>query len=314
MAEAGHKNNKLLGFILDNNQCPVARMRLFSNGINQNTRILSNEKVAGDKGCLACGNCIDACPVVKEKHRFIFIQNQRTSMSLENVVGDECRRCYKCINSCPQVEKPLKEYVLTFRRGERIIHLLLAASIILLALTGVTSLHYEDILPAKELGYLKYSHRILGVLFLLLPFFYYRLEKRHFFRFLSKIFIWNKGDWVWIKKLALHLKNSKNNPMPPKVEFNPGQKAWYVYVFAMIPIMSVTGFTLLAGSLYPTSSISDLIGLIHIFFALITDIFLFVHIYLKYLRNWAILTFDILKVLTQKKNLDFSLNYNPRNR
>ena len=108
--------------ILDGNNCPVARMRLFSQGIQTNNRIFLYESITGDKGCLACGNCIDACPVVREKKRFVFTQNQRTSMALENIVNEECRRCYACVRACPQVSKPTKEFVMGFRRVEKFIH------------------------------------------------------------------------------------------------------------------------------------------------------------------------------------------------
>jgi len=54
--------------ILDENNCPVARMRLFSQGVQTNNRVVMYEPVTGDKGCIACGNCVDACPVVQGKY------------------------------------------------------------------------------------------------------------------------------------------------------------------------------------------------------------------------------------------------------
>ncbi|OPX39327.1 MAG: hypothetical protein B1H11_03410, partial [Desulfobacteraceae bacterium 4484_190.1] len=96
-------NTNTMDLLLDQTECPVARMRLFSDGINQNTRLFTPEEVIGDRACIACGNCVDACPVVRDKYRFVFAQNQRTSMALENMVGVECRRCYKCVMVCPQV-------------------------------------------------------------------------------------------------------------------------------------------------------------------------------------------------------------------
>ncbi len=304
-------DNGLIDLILDENDCPVARMRLFSDGINQNTRVLFHEKITGDKGCLSCGNCVDDCPVIKEKIRFVFIHTQRTSMALETIVGNECRRCYKCINSCPQVEKSLKEYALGFRRGKKIVHMFFAMAIVLLALTGMISLHYGDILPGKEVEVLKYVHRILGVFFVMLPFLYYILEQRHMFRLFRKVFIWNKSDWLWTKQLVYHITNHKKYPMPLKTEFNPGQKVWYLYIIIMIPFLSLTGLTLLVGSFYPNNSIIMLIKLTHMIIALTTDIFLFIHIYIKYLRNWAILIFDIIKVFKEKRKLNYSLLYNP---
>ena len=107
---ASEKSNvRTLNYLLDEKECPVARMRLFSDGVNVNNRFYHPDEVIGDRGCTACGNCVDACPVVREKYHFVFLQNQRTSMALENMVGTECRRCYKCIASCPQVSKSVKE-------------------------------------------------------------------------------------------------------------------------------------------------------------------------------------------------------------
>ena len=303
-------DNELLDLILGENDCPVARMRLYSNGINQNTRVLFHEKIVGDKGCLSCGNCVDACPVIKEKIRLIFVHTQRTSMALETIVGNECRRCYSCINSCPQVEKSLKEYALGYRRGKKIVHMLFAMTIVFLALTGMISLHYSDILPGKEVEILKYIHRILGVFFILLPFLYYVLEKRHMLRLFSKVFKWNKSDWLWAKQLVRHIINNKKYPMPLKTEFNPGQKVWYLYIIIVIPFLALTGLTLLVESFYPNNSIFMLIRLIHMIIALTTDLFLFIHIYIKYLRNWALLIFDIVKVFKEKRKLNYALIYN----
>ena len=94
MANDMRPQGRLKDLILDLNQTPVARMRLFSDGINANTRLFLHDTAIGDRACLACGNCVDACPVVRDKQRFVFLQNQRTSMALENIVGTECRRCY----------------------------------------------------------------------------------------------------------------------------------------------------------------------------------------------------------------------------
>ena len=111
--------SKSADLVLEETICPVARMRLLSTGVGVNNRIFSHEEVTGDKGCLACGNCVDACPVVRDKKRFIFLHNQRTSMSLESIVDMECRRCYACVRACPQVSKQIKEYVLGLRRPEK---------------------------------------------------------------------------------------------------------------------------------------------------------------------------------------------------
>ena len=233
-------------------------------------------------------------------------------MALENMVGTECRRCYKCVIACPQVSKSIKEYTLAFRRGEKIVHLLAALLVISLAATGITLMHCTNFLPTLEIGILRWIHRILAVLLLFMPVLYYMLDKKHLVRFLGKVFKWNKTDWDWLKALILHIGNSKKYAMPPRVQFNPGQKAWYLYVIClMFPVLGITGIIQWLGLDYGyiNASFLSLIMLIHMIFALMTDMLLFVHLYLKYLRNWAIFVFDIIKIFITKRNLVFPLLY-----
>jgi len=312
MSQPVEFKTKTIDLLLDETECPVARMRLFSEGINVNTRLFIPNDIIGDKGCIACGNCVDACPVVKEEYRFVFLQNQRTSMALENMVGQECRRCYKCVVACPQVSKPIKEYASAFRRGEKIVHLLTASIIISLAISGITLMHYSNFLPAQEISIIRWAHRILSVFLLLMPVLYFVLDKRHLFRFLRKVSQWDRRDWDWLKALLCHIGNTKKYPMPPRVQFNPGQKAWYLYVVCvMLPVLGITGVIQWLGLDYGyiNASFLALIMLIHMIFALITDMLLFVHLYLKYLRDWIILSFDIIKTFIKKRDLMYSLFY-----
>jgi len=302
--ETSGQDTHMLDFLLDENRSPVARMRLFSEGINENHRILAGDQIMGDRGCMACGNCVDACPVVKDKSRFVFIQNQRTSMALENMVGEECRRCFNCIKACPQVSKPIKEYAAGFRRAEKVIHFLTAAIILSLAFTGITLSHYQGLLPSFEETFLRYAHRIMGGLLLFMPVLYLFLDKRHMRRFLSRIFSWGQADIEWLKAFARHVTDSTVNPEPFMGEFNPGQKAWYLYIILiMMPVLSVTGVLLLfgRGSLGPV--LFDRTMLTHMAVALATDLLLFVHVYIQYLRKWASLCLEMMRALARKSHL-----------
>jgi len=299
--------NQMTDYILDDINCPVARMRMLSGGMNENNRLLEYQPVIGDKACIACGNCVDACPVVSENHGFIYLQNQRTSMALENMVGLECRRCYRCIRSCPQVDKPIKEYAASYRRGEKAIHMLVAISIVLLALSGMILSHYRDILPSLEVFLLDLTHRVFGLTLILAPFLYVWLDRRHLMRWLKKVFRWQKIDWIWFRKLIRHFKEPRNNSMPYTGEFNTGQKAWYLFVTLMIPVMGVTGLILLLGFQSAHTPFYVNVKLLHMAVALVADILLLVHIYLKYLRNWGLKIYAIIKSYKNKRHLNYYL-------
>ena len=294
-------NNKIIDQILDENLSPVARMRLFSGGIKNNNRVIAYEHIIGDRACLACGNCVDNCPVVRDNYGTISLQNQRTSMALEHLVGEECRRCYGCIKACPQVEMDIKEYSSAHRRGEKAIHFLFACLIVALALSGITGLHYGDILPKSDLNILRYIHRGLGVLLVLVPVLYLLIDKGHLIRIFDNIFLFDKRDVTWIKNLIYHVGNHRKYQCPVRKEFNPAQKSWYLFIIGMIPIMSGSGLLLWILVNQPLDPLYVTTKLYHISFALLADILIFIHIYIKYLRTWTIASFDMLKEFIEKR-------------
>ncbi|HOG18597.1 MAG: Electron transport complex subunit RsxB [Syntrophaceae bacterium PtaU1.Bin231] len=295
--------------LLDEAWSPVARFRLLSLGVNENTRLLEASQAVGDSGCLACGNCIDNCPVVKANVGLVFEQNQRTSMNLENVVQEECRRCYRCVKSCPQVSKSLKEYAAGFRRAEKIVHLLAAFTIVSLAATGVTHSHYVDVLPGLEADTLKYAHRTIGVLSIVIPFLYYKLDIGHFRRTIRKVFTWGASDVQWLKDTWAHIFKPGSGKALARNEFNPGQKVWYTFIISFFPILYLSGLTaMVMGSGAGESTRLVDLKVFHMMFALPFDIMLFIHIYIKYIREWIRDGFKILRNYRETKSFVFTRN------
>ena len=285
--DLGSKVNVLHSrLILDEARTPVARYRMLSGGINNNTRLRDNEAVVGDGGCLACGNCVDQCPVVKREKGRVFIQNQRTSMALETVVQEECRRCYRCVNSCPQVSKSLKEFTQSHRRVEKIVHLLAAFCIVSLAATGITYSHYGEVLPAFEGGILKYGHRFIGVVSIIVPFLYYYFDVAHFQRTLKKALNWKSGDKNWFQSVYQHLVKGQRDEHLSRREFNPGQKLWYLFIMVVFPLLYLSGWTAMLTSVAGGEIAYLKSKMFHLVFALSFDLMLFVHIYIKFIREW----------------------------
>ena len=294
--------------ILDDPWSPVARFRLLSRGVNENVRLLESSQVAGDCACLACGNCVDACPVFKINAGMMFDQNQRSSMSLENHVQEECRRCYRCVQSCPQVSKDLKEYTAGFRRMEKIVHLLAAFTIVSLAATGVTHSHYADVLGDFDANILKYAHRAIGIFSILIPFIYYKLDIGHFRRTIKKIFSWGSADWQWMKNTWSHIFRQKSDKKIERNEFNPAQKIWYLFIMSFFPVLYLSGLSAIVfgGSMDNTSLVN--LKVFHMVFALPFDIMLFIHIYVKYIRVWIKDSFRLFKNYRKTKSLVYTKN------
>ena len=292
--------------ILDGNNCPVARMRLFSQGIQANNRIFLYEPISGDKGCLACGNCVDACPVVREKKRFVFVQNQRTSMSLENIVSEDCRRCYACVRACPQVSKSTKEFVLGFRRVEKFIHAFTATLIFLMAATGIFMFHFKTFLPEWQQTGLRVFHSFAGVFLLLVPVLFFLLDRSHFKRALKSSFRFGAADKAWLKDFWRFLKRPGRTPLPNWREFNTYHKFWFVYLMTIVPVLGITGFiNLVDGATWGPSL------WIHAFFALITDLLVITHLYFKILRHVFRNMADMGAQFQKSGNFHYPFLYDP---
>ncbi len=107
-------NREVADVILKTKEPPVARFRLLSGGMEPYHRLDikdENSVITGDKGCLACGNCIDSCPVLRKYPERFQLTEQRTSFALEACVGEDCEQCYSCILACPQVDTAYKDYI-----------------------------------------------------------------------------------------------------------------------------------------------------------------------------------------------------------
>jgi len=106
------ERKKVVDKILAIKEPPVSRMRLLSQGIKPYNRLyLLKEDITGDKACIACGNCVDSCPVLRKFPERLEQTLQKTSFALEALVAQDCEQCYACVLACPQVDTEIKDYI-----------------------------------------------------------------------------------------------------------------------------------------------------------------------------------------------------------
>ena len=108
----------ILNEILNTHSPPVGRCRLLSSGFSPTHALNIVEDISGHKECLGCGNCIDICPFLLREPSRREKTEQRTSMALESIVGEDCDQCGACILACPQVDTTIKNYVVNRRMVE----------------------------------------------------------------------------------------------------------------------------------------------------------------------------------------------------
>jgi len=108
----------ILNQILNTKSPPVSRCRLLSSGLSPGHALNITEDISGHKECLGCGNCIDICPFLFREPSRRDKTEQRTSMALESIVGEDCDQCDACVLVCPQVDTTIKHYVINHRMLE----------------------------------------------------------------------------------------------------------------------------------------------------------------------------------------------------
>jgi len=108
----------ILNEILNTKIPSVGRCRLLSSGFNPGHALNITEDISGHKECIGCGNCIDICPFLFREPSRRQKTEQRTSMALESIIGEDCDQCGACILVCPQVDTTIKNYVVNHRMVE----------------------------------------------------------------------------------------------------------------------------------------------------------------------------------------------------
>ena len=276
---------EILDEILDRVHPPVPRCRIISNGLAQNHTIQVSDDISGTRACLSCGNCVDACPVVSSKPEgTMFV---RTSMLLEHVVAAECRRCYQCVAACPQVNRAIKDYVRAFRRIERASHWDLLVSYLILMTTGILINHWGTGLPADLRFAFGVVHRVFAVGLFLAPLIFVFGDRRHFVMAVKEAVTWSRDDSTWFRDTWAWLKSFGKEGALKRGAYNPGQRLWYLYVPAAILIFAVTGTLKWLGADVVGKVTVERATLVHITLAVVTDVLLVLHIYLKLV--WPVL-------------------------
>ncbi|MGI5837496.1 MAG: cytochrome b/b6 domain-containing protein [Chloroflexota bacterium] len=224
---------------LDKTHPPVARFRIVSSGLANIHALKVSEDISGTQACLTCGNCVDNCPVVASKPAgTMFV---RTSMLLENVVAEDCRRRYKCIAACPQVDRPIKDYVRGFRRFERLSHWDILVSYLVLMTTGILINHWGNDLPGDLRDYLGVIHRIFTVGLIAGPLLLLLFDPHHFAMAAKKALSWSRKDFEWFKSALVWFRSLGKKGALHRGAFNPGQRFWYIYVPIVILLFAITG-------------------------------------------------------------------------
>ena len=154
-----------------------------------------------------------------------------------------------------------------------------------LAISGafVLARPLSDLVGADVVFALRMSHRVIGVLFVVVPLlsalFAPRGVKHIFFNLFHP---WNKDDWVWLLKFAPYLLACKKTHMPDQDYTKSGQRFADGMLWLCCLIMAASGIGLLLGDtvLAQPAALMMVWKFLHDLFFILTIVFGLAHAYI----------------------------------
>jgi hypothetical protein len=152
--------------------------------------------------------------------------------------------------------------------------------------TGILINHWGEGLP-RDLRYLVgLTHRVCAVGLLLAPMLLL-LDPRHLRMAARMAFTWSADDLAWLRNAWAWLRSGGKRGALKRGAYNPGQRLWYLYVPAALLVFAATGAIKWIGTDALGKSAVETATLIHVTVAVLTDVLLLLHVYLK--LGWPIL-------------------------
>jgi cytochrome b subunit of formate dehydrogenase len=191
------------------------------------------------------------------------------------------------VAACPQVGRPIKDYVRGFRRVERASHWDLLVSYLVLMTTGILINHWGSELPTDLRFALGALHRIFTVGLVAAPLFLLLFDRHHFLMIARRALSWSPSDVDWFLQVRSWITSRGRSGAIKRGAYNPGQRLWYLYVPAAILAFAATGGLKWLGPQVVGEGTVSAATAVHVAVALLTDLLLLLHVYLKLL--WPVL-------------------------
>ncbi|MFP4634735.1 MAG: formate dehydrogenase subunit gamma [Nitriliruptoraceae bacterium] len=134
------------------------------------------------------------------------------------------------------------EVILRFRPGQRYVHLLVAASFVVLFLTGLP-LIFDPLSFLAEGGWTRILHRIAAVGFMSVPILYFIVDREGAKQLIKESFTFDRDDFNWLMHIGRYVLGNAAD-MPPQGRLNAGQKLHHAAVMVLSAGVVISGLLL----------------------------------------------------------------------
>lgn len=170
--------------------------------------------------------------------------------------------------------------ILRYRRGQRIIHAVMASSFLILLITGL-ALVWSPMAFIAAGGWSRYLHRIAAVAFMSVPVLYIVLDRSGAKEVLVDSFRYDRDDIAWFTKMYRYALG-RTAEMPPQGRLNAGQKLHHSVVIVFSAFSVVSGLILWWFKADLTTSMLAWTAMIHSLSMLVLTLMLVGHVYFSY--------------------------------
>ena len=173
--------------------------------------------------------------------------------------------------------------VLRYNFRPRLIHALLAASFLILLLTGMTLL-WPPLARFAAGGLLRQLHYVGAVLFMAVPIIYLVIDRPAAKELLRDSFHYDRDDWNWLKNVLPYFLG-RCQGMPPQGRLNAGQKLHHAGVVIFSAGVVISGLVMWFGKGALNANGLVIAAIMHNLSMLVLTILLVGHLYFTFVYN-----------------------------
>ena len=179
-----------------------------------------------------------------------------------------------------------EQMVLRYRRGQRIIHAVMAVSFLILLFTGL-ALVWSPLAFIAAGGWSRYLHRIAAIGFMSVPILYIVFDRPGAKEIVTESFKYDSDDVAWFKSFYRYVFG-RTAKMPPQGRLNAGQKLHHSAVIIFSASIVATGIIMWGFKSSLSATALSWTAMVHDLSMLALALLLLGHIYFTYVyKAWS---------------------------
>jgi cytochrome b subunit of formate dehydrogenase len=161
------------------------------------------------------------------------------------------------------------------------VHWVILVAYLVLMTTGIVVHHWGEQLPTDLRRIVGTVHRTFGIVLVVAPVLWFVFDRDRALMAVRRSLSWSRDDAVWFGDAWRWLTTLGRAGRLERGAFNPGQRAWYLFVPVAIGLLGVTGALKWLGPEVLGDVAVEAATAVHVVAGVATDVLLLLHVWLK---------------------------------